>query len=45
MFRNIVLDREVLTIAIRARCNIKAEDAEYGMNDYHKDAYHQYILS
>ncbi|KAL9960635.1 hypothetical protein ACROYT_G034119 [Oculina patagonica] len=44
MFRNVVLDREVLTLAIRARCDIRAEDAEYEMTSYRKAAYRQYIL-
>lgn len=44
MFRNIVLDKEVLTIGIRARCDIRAEDAEFEMNSYRKAVYRQYIL-
>ena len=44
MFRNVVLDREVLNIAIRARCDIRAEVAEFEMNSYRKAAYRQYIL-
>ena len=44
MFRNVVMDREVLTLAIRARCDFRAEDAEYEMSSYRKAAYRQYIL-
>ena len=44
LFRNIVLDREVLTIAIRARCDIRAENADYEMNSFRKAAYRQFIL-
>lgn len=39
-----VLDREVLTIAIRARCDIRAENADYEMNSFRKAAYRQFIL-
>ena len=44
MFRNIVLDREVLNIAIRAQCDIRAEVAHFEINSYRKAAYRQYIL-
>ena len=44
MFRNVVLDREVLNIAIHAQCDIRAEVAEFEMNSYRKAAYRQYIL-
>lgn len=44
MFRNVVLDREVLNIAIRARSDIRAEVADFEMNSYRKAAYRQYIL-
>ncbi|XP_067030911.1 P2X purinoceptor 7-like [Acropora muricata] len=44
LFRNIVLDREVLTIAIRARSDIRAENADYEMNSFRKAAYRQFIL-
>lgn len=44
MFRNVVSDREVLNIAIRARCDIRAEVADFEMNSYRKAAYRQYIL-
>lgn len=44
MFRNVVLDREVLNIAIWAWCDIRAEVADFEMNSYRKAAYRQYIL-
>ena len=44
MFRNVVLDREVLNIAIHAQCDIRAEVADFKMNSYRKAAYRQYIL-
>ena len=44
LFRNIVLGRELLTIAIRARCDIRAENAGYEMNSFRKAAYRQFIL-
>ena len=44
MFKSVVLDREVLNIAIRAQCDIRAEVADFEMNTYRKAAYRQYIL-
>ena len=44
MFENICLDREVLTLAIRARCDIRAEEPDYSSNSYRKAAYRQYCL-
>ena len=44
MFRNVVLDREVFNIAIRARCDIRAENTDFEMNSYCKAAYPEYIL-
>lgn len=38
MFLNVVLDKEVLTLTIRARCDT------YEMTSYRKAAYRQYIL-
>ena len=43
-FQNICTDREVLLIAIRARCDIRVEEPEYSTNSYRKAAYRQYIL-
>ena len=36
MFRNVVLDSEVLNIAIRAQCDIRAEVADFEMNSFCK---------
>ena len=44
MFRNVVLDKEVLNIAIRAQRDVRAEVADFEMNSYRKAAYRQYIL-
>ena len=44
LFRNICTDREVLVIAIRARCDIRAGEADYEMNSFRKAAYRQFIL-
>ena len=44
LFRNICLDREVLSVAIRARCDIRVEEPNYESNSYRKAAYRQYIL-
>ena len=43
-FQNTCTDREVLQIAIRARCDIRVEDPDYSTNSYRKAAYRQYIL-
>lgn len=43
-FHNTCIDREVLVLAIRARCDIRVEDPDYSTNSYRKAAYRQYIL-
>lgn len=43
-FHNTCTDREVLVLAIRARCDIRVEDPDYSTNSYRKAAYRQYIL-
>ena len=43
-FQNICTDRDVLITAIRARCDIRAEDPDYSTNSFRKAAYRQYIL-
>lgn len=43
-FRNVCTDREVLIMAIRARCDIRADEIDYSMNSFRKAAYRQYIL-
>lgn len=44
MYENICLDREVLTLAIRARFDIMAEEPDYSSNSFRKAAYRQYCL-
>ena len=44
MYQNICLDREVLTLAIRARFDILAEEPDYSTNSFRKAAYRQYCL-
>ena len=43
-FQNTCTDRDVLIMAIRARCDIRAEDPGYSTNSFRKAAYRQYIL-
>ena len=44
MFNTVCLDREVLKLAIRARCDIRADDPDYSSQSYRKAAYRQYTL-
>ena len=44
LFNNVCLDREVLTLVIRVRCNIRAYEPDYEMNSFQKAAYRQYIF-
>ena len=44
MFNTVCLDREVLQLAIRARCDIRAEEPDYSTQSYRKAAYRQYTL-
>lgn len=44
LFRNICIDREILRLSIRARCDIRAEEPDYSMNSFRKAAYRQFIL-
>ena len=44
MYQNICLDREVLTLVIRARFDILAEEPDYSTNSFRKAAYRQYCL-
>lgn len=44
MFHNVCIDREVLTLAIRARFDIMAEEADYSANAYRKASYRQFCL-
>ena len=43
-FQNVCTDRDVLVMAIRGRCDIRAEDPDYSTNSFRKAAYRQYIL-
>jgi hypothetical protein len=43
-FQNTCTDRDVLVMAIRARCDIRAEEPDYSTNSFRKAAYRQYIL-
>jgi P2X purinoceptor 7 len=43
-FQNTCTDRDVLVMAIRGRCDIRAEEPEYSTNSFRKAAYRQYIL-
>ena len=44
MFNTTCLDREVLQLAIRARCDIHADEPDYSTQSYRKAAYRQYTL-
>lgn len=43
-FQNTCTDRDVLVMAIRGRCDIRAEEPDYSTNSFRKAAYRQYIL-
>lgn len=43
-FQNTCTDRDVLTMAIRGRCDIRADEPDYSTNSFRKAAYRQYIL-
>lgn len=44
MFNTTCIDREVLLLAIRARCDIRADEPDYSTNSFRKAAYRQYTL-
>ena len=44
MFNTTCLDREVLQLAITARCDIRADEPDYSTQSYRKAAYRQYTL-
>ena len=44
MFNTTCLDREVLQLARRARCDIRADEPDYSTQSYRKAAYRQYTL-
>lgn len=43
-FQNTCTDRDVLIMAIRARCDFRAVDLDYFTPSFRKAAYRQYIL-
>ena len=43
-FQHTCLDQNVLIMAIRGRCDLRAEEPEYSTNSFRKTAYCQYIL-
>ena len=43
-FSNVVLDREILTVAIHQRCDFRADPIDYSNTSYRKAAYRNYIL-
>ena len=44
LFQNICVDRDLLTVAIRAKSDIRVEVPDYSSNSFRKAAYRQYIL-
>jgi P2X purinoceptor 7 len=40
-FQNTCLDRDVLIMAIRGRCDLRAEEPDYSTNSFRKAAYRQ----
>jgi len=44
MFNTTCLDQEVLQLAIRARCDIRADEPDYSTQSYRKATYWQYTL-
>ena len=44
LFQNLCIDRHVLELAIRARCDIRVEPLDFSMSSFRKAAYRQFIL-
>ena len=44
LFQNLCIDRHVLELAIRARCDIRVEPLDFSMASFRKAAYRQFIL-
>ena len=44
LFQNLCLDRNVLEVAIKARCDMRADDLDFSTNSFRKAVYRQYIL-
>ena len=43
-FNNICLDRDILEVCIKARCDILADDFNFSMESFRKAAYGQFVL-
>ena len=43
-FSNICLDRDILEVCIKARCNIRADEFNFSMESFRKAAYRQFVL-
>lgn len=43
-FNNICLDRDILEVCIKARCDIPADDFNFSMESFRKAAYRQFVL-
>lgn len=43
-FSNICLDRDILEVCIKARCDIRADEFNFTMESFRKAAYRQYAL-
>lgn len=43
-FNNICLDRDILEVCIKARCDIRADDFNFSMESFRKAAYRQFVL-
>ena len=43
-FSNICLDRDILEVCIKARCDIRADEFNFSMESFRKAAYRQYVL-
>lgn len=44
VFNNICLDRDILEVCIKARCDIRADEFNFSMESFRKAAYRQFIL-
>lgn len=44
VFNNICLDRDILEVCIKARCDIRADEFNYSMESFRKAAYRQFTL-
>jgi len=43
-FTNICLDRDILEVCIKARCDIRADDFNFSMESFRKAGYRQYAM-